>query len=208
MFLFYFEGGMTPSVHLSKKEQEAIISLIEKWIPRMNFNNACLHFELKCRPESIYHKSNFDQNDNLIDANDFLMPIEINMRLGGAETWSMTKTSCDIDLLREYIDIRLGYTFSKDSLRKANLPRYQCISKDFHPARNVLIQSIVIDYEKIRSLDTDSEICLFRSVGEKLTYNDYMGWVVVRTRTNTSYSELERMLNKVLTYIHFEFVSY
>jgi hypothetical protein len=53
----------------------------------MNFQNAVLHFEARCRSEKLYNKSNFDSNNNLIDENNFFMPIEINLRLGGSEAW-------------------------------------------------------------------------------------------------------------------------
>ena len=200
---------MTPSIQLSQKEKNAITCLVEQWIPRMNFNNACLHFELKCRPESIYHKSNFDQNDNLIDANDFLMPIEINMRLGGAETWSMTRNSYGIDLLRAYVDIRLGFPCDTSYFqRKAKQLKFRCISKDIHPARNVMIKSLKIDLKQIRALDCGTEIYLARSTGDKLTVMDYIGWVCVRSSITASMSELERNLQRVMSCIQLELVDY
>ena len=72
-----FQGEITPSARLSSDEMKVIEQLLKHWMSKLNFQNACLHFEAKCRPESIYNETVlFDEDFNLIKENNFLMPIE------------------------------------------------------------------------------------------------------------------------------------
>lgn len=79
------QGGICPSVALSKKEHDAIKKLILNWVDRMSFQDACLHFEARCRPSSLYKKPVLDHNQNLIvDQRYFLMPMEVRYLLNGS----------------------------------------------------------------------------------------------------------------------------
>ena len=119
------------------------------------------------------------------------MPIEINLSLAGAETWSMIKASYDVDLIREYCKVMLGLKVNEAFLKfNRNSPRYRCISKDFHPAKNVFINSVG------------------RSVGDKLNIKDYLGWVVVKSDFKTSQQALQLKLEEVLGYINIELIEY
>ena len=205
---FFEQGGVTPSLKLSNREQKAIGNLIEKWISKMNFQNAILHFEARCRPESIYgNEKFFDNNDILINEKLFLMPIEINLRLAGAETWSMIKASCDVDLVREYTNIMLGIKLDEVSLKnKWRFPRYRCISRDFHPAKNVTIKAIGIKKDKVMQDDV-VEISVFRSVEDKLCIKDYIGWISVKSDFgDTSEEKLSLKLESALECLIFEFI--
>ena len=176
----------------------------------MNFQNAILHFEARCRPESIYGNENiFDENNVLIKDKLFLMPIEINLRLAGAETWSMIKASCDVDLVREYANIMLGIKVDEVFLKtKWKFPRYRCVSKDFHPAKDLIIKSIGIKSDKVMQDDV-VEISIFRSVEEKLTFKDYLGWITVKTDINSvSEKELAFKLESALECLQLDFIDF
>ncbi len=194
---------------MTNQENEAIQSLLTEWISKLNLNNACLHFEARCRPESLYKKRNFDENSNLIDEKYFLMPIEINLRLAGAETWSMVKASYDIDLIKEVVNIGLGIKLNEiDLLKKLNNPRFRAVSKDFHPAKNVYIDAIAVNLNKLMQIDHAVEISIFRSVGDKLTVKDYVGWVSVINDKNCFAKDLNSKMNEVLSCIEFKFTDY
>jgi hypothetical protein len=51
---FFETGNARPSIELSKAETKAIECLMYAWIPRLNVQNAVLHFEAFCRPTSLY----------------------------------------------------------------------------------------------------------------------------------------------------------
>ena len=194
----------------------------------MNFQNAVLHFEARCRPASIYESevNNFrilDENNNYqIDENayykflienesSFIMPIEINPRLGGAEAWSMSLAAHDVNMMNEYVNICLGMQLNKDELmRKQNHPCNQCISKDFHPAINTRLNSIQVYLEQLKQNPNAVEINIFRSPGDTLTFKDYVGFITVvcnsydPNATSASLDELLEKRQKILDLVQFE----
>ena len=174
----------------------------------MNFQNACLHFEARCRPQFLYKdRPIFASNEKVIDENYFLMPIEINQRLGGAETWSVIKTVYDICLLEEHLNISLGLKLNEKLLEhKRTHPRFRCISKDIHPARNVKLNSIQVNIKKLQRNPNAVEISIFRSPDEKLGIKDYVGWVTAKNELNCSYEEIKETLNDILECVRFEFI--
>jgi hypothetical protein len=205
---FIEQGGAVPSFVLSIQEQIAIKHLISKWASQLNIQNACIHFEARCRPESMFKKDNFDINGNLIDESYFLMPIEVNLRIGGAEVWSFIKAVYDVDLVRENVKLLLNVPLDEAELqRKAENPRCKCISKDFDPAQPVLINSIKIRaQELIRNPDT-VELVLFRSVGEQLDNVARLGWISVKNDDlGASMEEMQQKLENTLKNLQFDFV--
>ena len=196
---FFFErGGTTPSFVLLKDEVSLVKSLSSKWIRALNIQNGCLHFEAICRPKSMYPTTCVEN---------FLMPIEINLRLGGAETWAMVNSTFGVNLFLEAIDISLGVTLNKQLLSyKETNPLFSSISNDYHPARSVFINSIEIDFEMLQKNENISEICLFRSSGDTLKLQDYMGWLTVRMDRDSSYDELLKERERVMGYLNINLV--
>lgn len=234
---FFEQGGVTPSIALTGREHERVQTLLARWIRALGLNNACLHFEARCRPLSLYSTPDstpdsmpdstsdnnqhqrrgcfdLDENANVVMVTDdeeepFLMPIEINLRLAGAETWSMVKASYDIDLIREVVNIGLGLPLDKHELiRRRSEPRFRSVSKDFHPAKNVLIESIAIDLNRLMKMDSAVEISIFRSVGDRLTAKDYVGWVSVINDKNAFMPDLNTKLDEVISCIQMKFADY
>jgi hypothetical protein len=137
------------------------------------------------------------------------MPIEINLRLAGAETWSMIKSVYDVDLFEEHLNLSLGLKLDEVQLdRKTNNPRFKCISKDIHPARNVILNSIRVDLEKLAANDNAVEICIFRSPGDKLTGEDYVGWLTVKSGIHETNETLLSSFNEVMNLVQIELVDY
>jgi hypothetical protein len=126
-----------------------------------------------------------------------------------AETWSMVKASYDIDLVKEAVHIALNIQLDEFELQsKLKNPRFRSISKDFHPAKNVFIDSIAIDLNKLMRIDQAVEISIFRSVGERLTPKDYVGWVSVIHDKNSFIKDLNSKLEEVLSCVQFKFTDY
>lgn len=225
---FYEQGGILPSIYLSQTEKKAIETIVAKWISKMNFQSAVLHFEARCRPASIYESNVntfriLDENNNyIVDENayyrflienesSFIMPIEINPRLGGAEAWSMSLAAHDVNMMTEYVNICLGLPLNKDELiRKQNHPRNQCISKDFHPAVNTKLNSIQVYLEQLKQNPSAVEINIFRSPGDTLSFKDYVGFITVVCNaydpkaTAASLDELLEKRQKILDLVKFE----
>ena len=206
---FFEKGNVTPSIELSGDEKRAVERIIKKWISKMNFANGLLHFEARCRPESMYGKRNLNEQLEIIDENYFLMPIEINMRLGGRETWSGIKASCGIDLVRECLNVALGFKLDEQQLHhKAANPHHMCISsKGSYPDRNVIVEAASIDHDKLRELnDSIVELNVLKTVGDKLTIHDVIGLCCLRADIACAdMVELNRKLADALTCIHLKF---
>jgi hypothetical protein len=195
---------------LSQQEQMAIRDLASKWVSQLNIQNACLCFEARCRPQSLYNdRPIFDENNNVIEPDSFLMPIEINLRLAGAETWSTIKSVYDVDLLEEHLNLSLGFKLDEIQLdRKTNNPRFKCMSKDIHPARSVILNSIKVNLEKLAANDNAVEICIFKSPGEKLTGQDCVGWLTVKSGIHETNEKLLTSLSEVMNLVQIELVDY
>jgi len=182
---FYEQGGVTPSVILSKEEKETIEKLVCEWVSELDLQNACLHFEARCRPSLIYKRDSQQASSisdiEFLESSAFVIPIEINIRMGGAETWSMVNAACDIDLMQQAVKIGLGVKLNEKEL-EAKLKSYRtCISKDLHPAKHVTIESIGVNMRKLKESCEFAEVSIFRSVGDSLTPNDYIGWMTIAT---------------------------
>jgi hypothetical protein len=122
------------------------------------------------------------------------MPIEINMRLGGAETWSMIKSVYGVDLLEEYVKIACGIEFN---------PRFICISKNFHPETNRELRSIQFDLDAIQRDENIVQICMVRGANNK-----QFGWFVWKEdlrKQSRAGDQLAKAYNKSLNLIRFEY---
>ena len=179
---------------LSKKQRLIVEKLARNWTKKLNFQNACLHFEAICMTNS----------DDNINEDYFLMPIEINARMGGSETYSLIKTAYNVDLLREHVNISLGMKVSKDLKFKNDNPQYQCIIHDFRENSNLYLKSVKINVEEIQMNSNAVEVTITKSTGD-LVNKDIMGWVTVKNNLNCSFKELENSLDQVLSYVKFEF---
>lgn len=131
------------------------------------------------------------------------MPIEINMRLGGAETWSMIKASYDVNLIQEYINLCLGININLED--KAKNPRFRCISKDFHPFKYVIIDSLRLNFKKLNNSKNIVEISIFKTKGDRISPKDNIGWTTVKCDFKSSYEKIDFNLNEVLNWMYFSY---
>ncbi len=191
---FYEIGCVTPTMALSEKQKCLVEKLVRIWIKRLGFQNACLHFEAICMADT----------DETIDENYFLMPIEINARLGGSEAWSMVNAAYGVDLLREHVNISLGMRVSSDLKYKNENPQYQCISHDFRENNAVYLKTVKIDVKELKINSNAVEVTITKSRGD-LVEQAIMGWVTVKNNLNCTFEDLERCLDRVLANVKFEF---
>ena len=187
---FHEQGGVCPSIKLNSTEIKLVENLITKWLSKMDFQDCVLHFEAKFNPNLLYSQNN----------DSFLMPIEINSRLGGCETWSNVKASFGVDLIREHVNLCLGFTLNLDDKKTAN---YRCISSNFL-SKNVCFESLRINLDKLKETKC-VELCIFKPIGEKVKLNENIGWICVRSDFDRSETQLISKLDKVLKNIKIEF---
>ena len=110
----------------------------------------------------------------------------------------MIKTVYDVDLIVEHLKISLGVSLDDKTLSdKMKTPRYRCISKDIHPARdNLFIRDIKISLLELTSNPSAAELVVFRSPGDRLNKRDYVGWMTCKDRID-SQSDMFGILQRV-----------
>ncbi len=189
---FYETGNMCPSGQLDQGERLAIESIVSDWIPKYNIKHGLLHFEAFCRPKGLYPNRNYDVENPLNNIAEFFMPIELNLRLGGGETWSMNFAAYGVDLFRSYVDIMLGYQLDAEELEiKQHNPRHCCISHIFFPDKNPCeIQRIELDMEAIEQCENIVEVALPCPVGFNYQGDGDLGWMTIVEETGSAYNKL------------------
>ena len=186
---------------LSEQEKLDVEIKVTNWIAKLNLMNAVLHFEAKLRPEALYGRENVDNKSKLDSQEAFLMPIEINMRLGGAETFTNIKTAFNVDMIQEYAKICMGIEIDRIKVK----PVWRAMSFDFHPAQNVFLNSVKINLRHLNTLIANlQEIVIFKSPGDKIAVKDYVGWINGKFDLNTTRDELNLHLNKLIECVELE----
>ncbi len=204
---FLEQGDICPSIFLTENEKTRIETVLKHWLPHMNIRNGIVHFEAKCKALGV---NGIDLK--YLDDTDFLMPIEINLRLGGSQVWTMNKTAYDIDLLEEALKIALNIDLNSEDLeRKYKNPRYQVISKNFHADKNVIFDSIEIDLKELNSDPDAIEYLLDRSEDKKLTLRDSFGFMTVSSAYSNrifpcDYMDLKCKLKRIKDYVKVKFI--
>ena len=154
----------------------------------LGFKDACLHFEARCKPE-------------LIGKDNYLMPIEINQRIGGAETWSMILSTYNVNLIHEAAKISLGIDLDESNLsNKLVNPRWYSISHNFVLESKNILKSLSIDEEKLSSDNDIIEITFFKPVGSVFIKNEGIGWISTRCPKETPekiFENLEKSLESI-----------
>ena len=173
---------MTPSIKLNSAETKTIQNLVSKWLSKMNFGNGALHFEAKYDPLKRQ-----------------LMPIEINPRLGGSETWSNIKACCGVDLIRAHLNVCLDFELSQ-----YNDPTCRCISRNFL-AKNTVLEAIKVNFERVKQERDLIEFIIFKTIGTLCTIDENIGWINVKSEIETSETHLISKLNDIVDNFRFEF---
>jgi hypothetical protein len=204
---FFESGGATPSLILSKQEIHAIETIVTEWVPRWNLKNALLHFEAFCRPISLYPNRNYDISKPFENVQEFFMPIELNLRLGGAQAWSVNFSAYGVDLFTSYIHLMLGCPLDKGELKlKQNNPKNKCIARYFYPETvPAKIESVSLDMQAISQSINIVEVGLFRTVGDVCDSTDYIGWMTMRDSIDASTDDLFQTSGKCMNLVKYEF---
>lgn len=137
-----------------------------------------------------------------LNENYFLMPVEINQRMGGTEAWSMIKAAYDVDLLREHMNISLGL--------KVNLDKYcqqaknHCISWNFIEEFDFYMESIRFNLADIVNNADIVEVALTKSPGKKYCREQY-GWIALKADLQCSEFDMRVRLEKVIECLKFTY---
>lgn len=175
---FLERGGRLPSL-LSTMEQQRLIEMASAILRVLNVFQGCVHFEAR------------------LGANGPI-PIEINLRLGGAEIFSFHWAAFRVHLLEQAVRIALGLAPTVNSFIP---PRTYCTSTNFIPPQSGRIRNIQIDPNVLASPYSE-ELVIFRDVGDTVRLPpagfDYCGWMVASGDSpDASATHLAELVNGV-----------
>jgi hypothetical protein len=203
----FFETGIaTPSLELTIDEKNVIENLVSEWIPKFNLQNAILHFEAFCRPSNLYPNRQYNIAKPFESLNQFFMPIELNLRLGGDHIWTINYAAYGVDLFRRYIDLMLGLRLDEQLLKfQQHNPASNSITHNFTThAAPCNIQSISVDIDAVLKSPKIVEIGVWKT---KLPNTDYFACLTISDTTGTSKSDLLDTKTKCIDLIQFQFSS-
>ncbi|CAF1557449.1 unnamed protein product, partial [Didymodactylos carnosus] len=174
-------GSCIPS-RLPLDIQYRTLEIVKHLIKCFDLQNGCLHLEAKCSKE-------------------LTMPIEINMRLGGAETCVMVQQCYRINLIELILNVALQIPITGNSCDDIGdmivRPFDQYLASiNFHSLENGLVKSIDVDkslYQEKRM----KELVIFKQGGDTITvppmgFDSCYGWLVVSS--NESQDDAENYL--------------
>lgn len=180
---FFIETQQAIPSELPEKDQEALVETAEKILEKLGIQNGCIHFEAK-------------------NTKDGPVPIEINLRMGGDETYSFTKEAWNTDLIEEAVKVAFGIYVEK--IKKPEEPKKYLISNTFTPKDSGLLVKLHVD-EKVKKMKGVEELCLFKEVGDPVLVPpegyEYLGWIVV---SGDNSIDAEDNFDEALKYINYE----
>jgi biotin carboxylase len=155
---FLERGGRLPSL-LSTAEQQGLIDMAVAVLQALGVTHGCVHFEARLSPRGP-------------------MPIEVNLRLGGAEVCAFHWGAFGVNLLEQAVRLALDLP---PTLGSAVAPRAYCVSTNFVPTQAGHLRHIHVAPEVFTSLYC-VELVIFREVGDLIRVPpdgfDYCGWLV------------------------------
>lgn len=157
---FMEAGASTPSV-LPDTIQQEVFDMVEQSVHYFGVKYACLHYEFKISPRGP-------------------VPIEINLRMGGAWVWFIVDSTWGIDLIEYVLYIALGIELPIiDNIKpiKHSVARYL-----LHPQSGILTKFDVPEW--ISNLPSLILLRISKKVWEMLLlpphgYDNYGLWIIV-----------------------------
>ncbi|MFH1522854.1 MAG: ATP-grasp domain-containing protein [Patescibacteria group bacterium] len=157
---FFIETQQAIPSELPEKDQDDLIEMAEKALEKLGVQNGCIHFEAKATKNGP-------------------VPLEVNLRMGGDETYSFTKEAWRVDLIESAVKISMGVYVEK--IRKTEIPYKYLISNTFTPESSGLLVKLDVD-EKIKKAVWLEELSLFKKIGDPVLVPpegyEYLGWMV------------------------------
>lgn len=161
---FFVEvGGQIPSA-LPDRATCALVDVAERALATLGVRDGCIHFEARWTDRGA-------------------VPIEANLRLGGAEVFAFHRGAYGVDLVEQAVRIALGRDVP--DLRDVR-PRRHLASAAFIPPRSGVLRRVGTP-PRIAAEPGFEELVVFRSAGEAVRVPpdgfDYVGWIVASGAT-------------------------
>jgi D-alanine-D-alanine ligase len=162
---FFVETGESIPSSLSGVRQEELFELAEQTLEKLGIQNGCIHFEAKSTKNGG-------------------VPIEINLRMGGDEVYSIVKAVWGMDLIEHAIKVALGIYIPM--IKRPDQPKKYIIGQYFLSEYSGILSKLDVN-EKIHKKKYLEEMHLFKKVGDPVLVPpegfEFIGWLTVSGET-------------------------
>ena len=180
---FFMETGFSIPSSLPSKNQQDLIDMAEEVLEQLGIQNGCIHFEAKSTEKGA-------------------VPLEVNLRMGGDETYTFIKEAWGADVIEEAVRIVLGMYIKK--ITKPDVPRKYLAGCDFLADHSGLIVQLDVSEDIKRHKEVEA-LQLFKKVGDAILVPpvgyEYLGWVGV---SGLNHMDAQDNLSTVRKYITYE----
>eukprot|EP00123_Amoebidium_parasiticum_P021913 comp7602_c0_seq1/m.3252 comp7602_c0_seq1/g.3252 ORF comp7602_c0_seq1/g.3252 comp7602_c0_seq1/m.3252 type:complete len:529 (-) comp7602_c0_seq1:12-1598(-) len=175
---FMEQGGVCPSA-LPNFEQNALVCLLKDVVSMFGKQlTGCFHFEAMVGPDGA-------------------VPIELNLRIGGAETFTMVKTAYGVNLGVQAVNLALGFPLSRSHFPQQLIQHTTSINfvPSWEGAGRIAVQEVD---EAVYSDPDYATMQLYYKVGDVIRCPpdgfQYLGWMVAKGATKEEAEENLRRL--------------
>lgn len=179
---FFLEvGGRIPS-GLGEEAQEKLVAVAARTLAAIGVENACVHFEARWSARGA-------------------VPIEANLRLGGAEVYAFHRLAFGVDLVEAAVRIALGVPIPD---RRRPAAHRHARSHALNLPCSGILGPIDVD-PALRAHPGFGELVIFREPGTEVNVPpdgfDYAGWLVAH---GSSDDEAARVLRELVAMVHID----
>lgn len=158
---FFIETQQAIPSELPEKNQDDLIEMAEKVLEKIGIQNGCIHFEAKATSKGP-------------------VPLEVNLRMGGDETYMFSREAWRVDLIEGALKIAFGVYLEKN--KKSTEPFKYLISHTFSAENSGILIKLDIN-EKVSKNKHIEELNLLKKVGDPVLVPpegyEYLGWTTV-----------------------------
>lgn len=183
---FFVETGEAIPSSLPENRQDALYELAEETLEKLKIQNGVIHFEAK----STKHGP---------------VPIEVNLRMGGDEVYSIVKGAWGVDLIENAVKIAFGIYIHR--INRPELPKKYIVGQYFMSSQSGILSKLHIDekLKKPRFKKIIEEMHLQKQIGDAVLVPpegfETLGWITVSGETQ---ADARSNMEDVLRHIHYE----
>lgn len=183
---FFVETGDSIPSSLPKNVQKELVGMADGVLEKLGIQNGCIHFEAKWTKNGAY-------------------PIEVNLRMGGDNTYLFVKECWGVDLIENAAKIALGVYIDPD---KPVRPLKYLKNEYFLTDDSGVLVELDID-ERLFKKNYLREFHFFKEAGDAVLVPpegyEYLGWITVSGDTSV---ETEKNLEEALGHVKYNVVRY
>jgi len=178
---FFIETGRQTPSNLPEKEQQDLLTMAEETLEKLGVQNGCIHFEAKSTIHGAY-------------------PLEVNLRMGGDEFYSMVNGAWGVDLIENAMKIATNIYIK---INKPTTPLKYYVSRDFLSTNSGILMELDVS-EKLKKLKYIDQIYFQKKIGDAVLVPpegyEYLGWISV---TGENAIDAEDNMEEAVKYVSY-----